>query len=153
KGLGRQLLDHLATDQGLLRAGRFDSYPLGLLKPLLEKVRRPRDPEHVHFAAYLSLRYLRLPKKHEKRHSELAAWQWRNCDVLLEVLTWLPAQVVKASAITLHSRGITRYKTANHRDEYEEAERDFLAAIDLARQTQEEHPGNIVTSLGLLYRG
>src|SRR5262249_51872376 len=54
---------------------------------------------------------------------------------------------------TLHSRGITRYKTANHRDEYEEAERDFLAAIDLARQTQEEHPGNIVTSLGLLYRG
>ena len=94
-----------------------------------------------------------MPKKHEKRWSGLAAWQWQNVGPLLDVLSWLNPQVVRASAITLHSRGITRYKSERCREDYEEAERDFLAAIDLARRTHDEHPGNIITSLGLLYRG
>ncbi len=146
-GLGRLILDRMPAD------GHLDEYPLSLLKPLLARLNRPRDPDHVRFVAYLALRYLRLPKKHEQRRCGLAAWQWQHVDLLLDVLSWLNPQVVQASAITLHSRGITRYKNARRREDYEAAERDFLTAIDLARRTQQEHPGNIITSLGLLYRG
>ena len=146
-GLTHQILDRMSAD------GHLDEYPLSLLEPLLARLDKPRNPDHVRFVAYLALRYLRLPKKHETRRSGLAAWQWQHVGLLLDVLSWLNPQVVRASAITLHSRGITRYKDARRREDYEEAERDFLTAIDLARRTQQEHPGNIITSLGLLYRG
>jgi hypothetical protein len=108
--------------------------------------------------ADLSIRYLRLGKK--QNQTPLSTWQWHNTPLLLEALAWLDEQVVRQSATALHSRGITRYKTCfpsvpllDVRERYLHAETDFRLATERARDTNEEHPGNITTSLGLSYLG
>src|SRR5262249_35185015 len=88
-------------------------------------------------------------------------FQWKKPQLIRDAFCWLSESVVRQSAITLHSRGITRYKTCfgslpmeECRRRYTEAEADLKMALELARSRESsEHPGNIVTSLGLLYLG
>ncbi len=137
---------------------RIPNFPLRLLKPLLQKL-RPRS-DHVEFADAVALTYLRLQKRSAGRSDDLTRFQWNNWRLLLDAFDWMNPQIIRESPSLLHSRGITRYKTTDSirdlskcRDAYDSAVEDLARARDGARQIGGEHPGNIITSLGLLYKG
>lgn len=127
-----------------------------LLKPVL-KALQP-SASHAKFAADLSVRFLRLQRRDTQ--TEMNQFQWTRTDLVREAFSWLNEPVVRQSPVTLHSRGIL-YKTCfpsvpieECRTRYSRAAADLEMALELARRQEgTEHPGNIVTSLGLLYLG
>jgi hypothetical protein len=172
---GRMIVDWLrgdiaASDFQFLDARRFasaivqamppreplDEFPIAVLEPVFRRLTPARV--HVEFADDIAARYLRLQKG--RHHESLSRWQWRNANFLRRAFGWLPEQLIKQSASLLHSRGITTYKTCGVdlpldqcRGRYQDAEADFLRAIDLAKLGGSERPVTILTSLGLLYLG
>jgi hypothetical protein len=128
-----------------------------LLEPILQAL-KPNGAQ-AKFAADLSVRFLRLQRREAR--SEMNQFQWQMPQLVREAFSWLNESVVRQSAVTLHSRGITRYKTCfpnlpmeECRQRYTQAMGDLEMALELARRHEStEHPGNIITSLGLLYLG
>jgi len=138
---------------------RLPEYPIQLFKPVLRAL-RPL-PHHVRFAEEFCSSYLRFQKTKDRPGCPgLAYWQQSHLDELVEAFGWLDSQVVHQSASLLHSRAITVYKSckeslpiAEQRLRYQRAVVDLKAALELSRDDGGEHPGNIITSLGLLYLG
>jgi hypothetical protein len=128
-----------------------------LLEPILQALKP--NAAQAKFAADVSVRFLRLQRREAR--SEMNNFQWQKPQFVREAFSWLNESVVRQSAVTLHSRGITRYKTCfpnlpmdECRQRYEQAVSDLEMALELARRHEStEHPGNIITSLGLLYLG
>jgi hypothetical protein len=138
---------------------RLPDYPIDLFEPILRQL-RPRT-DHVRFAQDFTAAYMRFQKNKDRLGCPgLAAWQHANLDLLIEAFGWLNDQVVHESASLLHSRAITTYKSCREtmpigeqRHRYRRAIGDLQAALALAREQEGEHPGNVITSLGLLYLG
>jgi len=127
-----------------------------LLNPILKSL-LPNAPQ-AKFAADMSIRFLRLQKRDTQ--VEMNNFLWNHKDLVREAFSWLNESVVRQSAVTLHSRGML-YKTCSAgvpmeecRRRYSQAVTDLEMGVELARRHDStEHPGNIVTSLGLLYLG
>jgi hypothetical protein len=160
----RQLLASKGQPAAFLRCSEWGQTDIErrfrLLEPILQAL-KPNAPQ-AKFAAELSVRFLRLQKRESREaRSEMNQFQWQKPQLLREAFSWLNESVVRQSAVTLHSRGITRYKTCfpnlameECRQRYKQAVVDLELALELARRDQSsEHPGNIITSLGLLYLG
>ena len=128
-----------------------------LLEPILKSLRP--NAAQAKFAAELSVRFLRLQKRDIQ--IEMNEFLWNHKGLVREGFSWLNESVVRQSPLTLHSRGITGYKTCfsnlpmeECRKRYTQAETDLQMALELARRDESgENPGNIITSLGLLYLG
>jgi len=157
----RQLLADTGQAAAFLQCSEWGASDLErrfrLLEPILRAL-RPNAPQ-AKFAADLSVRFLRLQRRETR--TEMNQFQWQKPDLVREAFTWMNESVVRQSAVTLHSRGITRYKTCfagvpmeECRHRYTQAVADLEMALELARRHEStEHPGNIITSLGLLYLG
>lgn len=141
------------------QTARLSDYPIELFEPIMRQLRPHR--QHVDFADAFAAAYLRFQKNKDRLGSPgLAAWQQKNLELLIDAFGWLDEQVVRESASLLHSRAITTYKSCREnmpidqqRLRYRRAEADLELALTLAREQGGEHPGNVITSLGLLYLG
>ncbi len=174
-GYGRLALEWLRSDRGAgdraeimtewleeffveLGRGFIEDYPLGLLVPLLRRV-RPNRAE-LQFVEEICVRLLRLQRIRGSRYHDWL-FQTGQADRLLAVLAAVPEQVARQSSVILHTRGMTRYKSCSRtraleecRRRYQAASSDLQLAYERARgEYRGEQPANVITSHGLLFLG
>ena len=151
-----ELDDSIRQVRQMLESGRLPDYPVKLLSLLLPKL--SPTPSCIAFAEDITSQLLRFQRL---RGSPYHEWLFskRQVDTLLELLECIPEAVGTSSAVILHSKGLTRYKSCSltrplHdcRERYALASADLSSAYALATEDfSSEHPANIITSHGLLF--
>jgi len=107
----RQLLARKQQPAAFLKCSEWGQTDIERRFRLLEPILQALKPNaaQAKFAADLSVRFLRLQRREAR--SEMNQFQWQKPQLVREAFSWLNEAVVRQSAVTLHSRGITRYKT------------------------------------------
>lgn len=142
-----------------------DQLPIQLLRPICLRL-RAGDNEHIRYAEFLSMQYLRI--SYDDEDSARFNLLKSKIDDIVSVYKDIPLAMIHDSVTLLHSRAlVSRYeiplrrqflitkniKIDHCRNVYDDAEKYLKEALALSeKRVESESPDNLRTSLGFVYR-
>jgi len=140
-----------------------DLLALPLLRPLCKRL-RPGDKDHVRYAEFLSMQYMRI--SYDEETSDRTKQLRQRVEELLSLYETIPISMIEDSPTLLHSLALNlrwriplrpsqlkQFSITECRNTFNRASRALTTAIGLSAERMEsESQANLNTSLGLVYR-